>query len=129
MRPGDEFVGLFNNLEDVLRKKTASAKHVPFHKVVDTASEKDATTRHRNGFLKDAGDLRNAIMHRVGYPQEIIADPRPEFIKQFKKVLEAIKSPAKIIPKFQRYIKVFTAQDQLRTVLIPGTPYLFRRGF
>jgi predicted transcriptional regulator len=117
MRPGDEFVELFSDIEDVLWKRVASRKRIPFHELVDAASAKDATTRHWRGFLKDVGNLRNAIVHRAHYPREIVADPRPEFIRQLKKVLELIKSPQKIIPRFQRKIRLFAAQDQLDAVL------------
>jgi hypothetical protein len=117
MRPGDKFVELFSHIENILSKRVASRKRIPFHELVDAASAKDATTRHWRGFLKDVGDLRNAIVHRAHYPREIVADPRPEFIRQLKKVFELIKSPQKIIPRFQRKIRLFAAQDQLGAAL------------
>ncbi len=117
MRPGDEFVGLFNELRTVLQQKTALTNDVSFYRLVEAASAKDLTTKRHTRFLKSVCDLRNAIVHDLHYPKEVIADPRPEVIERLKQVLEMIKSPPKVIPRLRGEIRSFAAQDQLGTIL------------
>jgi len=109
MRPGDEFIQLFNELSNILQGKTGSPNDVSFSQILETVAEKSLTIHHSKNFLRSIGDLRNAIVHDRHYPEKIIADPRPEVIEELKKILEKIKSPTKVIPKFKRQIKVFSA--------------------
>jgi hypothetical protein len=117
MRPGDEFIGLFNELRAILQRTTGLANGVSFYRLVHAASAKDVTAKHHARFLRSICDLRNAIVHDLHYPEEVIADPRPEVLQRLKQVLEIIKSPPKIIPRFRRDIKPFAAQDQLGIAL------------
>jgi hypothetical protein len=117
MGTGDEFVKLFNELRSVLQEKTGLGNDVAFPELVDAASARDVPTRRRNRFLKSAGALRNAIVHSPNYPPEVIADPRPKVVRQFRDVLEAITSPARVIPRFQREIRSFTGQEHFGAAL------------
>ena len=117
MRPGDEFVRLFNELRTVLQQKTGLTNGVKFYRLVEDASAKDLTTKRHTAFLKSVCDLRNAIVHDRHYPEEVIADPRREVLQRLKQVLEIIKSPSKVIPRFKAEIKPFAAQDQLGAAL------------
>jgi predicted transcriptional regulator len=117
MRPGDEFIRLFNELSSVLQVMTGKSDNVIFSQLLEVACKISPTIHRSKSFLKAMGDLRNAIVHDRNYPEVVIADPRPEVIAQFQRILETIKSPTKVIPKFQRKILVFLEQDALGVVL------------
>jgi predicted transcriptional regulator len=117
MRPGDKFVKLFNELSELLQSRTGLSKDITFNHLLRTAGETNPTVNRSNHFLKKMGELRNAIVHDAVYPEEIIADPHPEVIQRFEKTLGMIKSPTKVIPKFQREVKVFAVQDSINAAL------------
>ncbi|MHB1294419.1 MAG: hypothetical protein ACYC4R_05425 [Anaerolineae bacterium] len=63
------------------------------------------------------GALRNAIVHESHYPDEIIADPRPEIINELRRLIDTLNSPTTIYPRFRRDVRVFGPQDHLGDVL------------
>jgi predicted transcriptional regulator len=117
MRPGDKFVTIYNELTMVLQEATAASKQVAFFELLERAAKVRPSIRRELPFLKSMGNLRNAIVHDREYPEAIIADPRQEVLEQFQNTLETIKSPTKVIPKFQRQIFVFPPQDPLGAIL------------
>lgn len=117
MRPGDEFIKAYNEVCEFLRAKTGLSKEVPFYQLVDIASKKYLAIGRRANLLKSMGDLRNAIVHHRCYPEVVIADPRPEIIEQLKQILESIRAPIRVIPLFQKEIKLFAVEDHLSEAL------------
>lgn len=117
MRPGDKFIAIYNELTMVLQEATGASKQVAFFELLERAGKIRPSIRRELPFLKSMGNLRNAIVHDRQYPETIIADPRQEVFEQFQKTLETIKSPTKVIPKFQRQISIFKHQDPLSDIL------------
>ncbi|RMH37298.1 MAG: hypothetical protein D6690_02725 [Nitrospirae bacterium] len=113
MNNGEVFIKKFNELENVLRKRAGRDRHRLFSELVDLVAKSDITVRRRKELLKSIGQLRNAIVHDREYPIRILADPRMEVIEELESVCSAIAQPATVIPKFQRSIHVFAAQDTL----------------
>ncbi len=113
MRSGDLFVQKFNELDDLLRQRTGLERDKSFTAVVEFAAQKDVTVRRRKEILLSIGQLRNAIVHDRCYPETILADPRPEVVQELESVLKSIARPPKLIPKFQRAIRIFTDEDSL----------------
>lgn len=117
MRSGDKFVKLYNELTVVLREMTDATNQVTFSKLLDRAASSMPTIRRKLPFLKSMGRLRNAIVHDRNYPEIVIADPRQETLKKFEEILEMIKSPPRVIPRFQAQITVFSSEDPLGMAL------------
>jgi CBS domain-containing protein len=118
VRSGDQFVRKFNELENILRRKAGLNKHRSFSKLVDAVANIDQTVRRRKNILKSFGRLRNAIVHDPEYPERILADPRPEILNEFDRVIAAIAAPQKLIPRFQKEIRVFTVDESLAECLM-----------
>jgi len=116
MRNGDRFIQKFNELENLLRRK-AGADNRGFSQLVDAVARIDPTVRRHREILKSFGYLRNAIIHDRRYPERILADPRSEILKEFDQVLTAIAEPQKVIPCFQKEIRVFTMNEPLSVCL------------
>ena len=112
-RTGDEFIRKFNELENFLRRKIRLDRQVRFFQLIDEVAKTDPTVRRRKQVLKSMGNLRNAIVHDREYPERIVADPRPEIIDELDQVLAAIISPEKLIPRFQKPIRVFREEEPL----------------
>jgi len=120
MRNGELFIQKFNELDHVLRQITGVAgedRYSPFSKVVDLVADKNVAVRKRKEILKRIGKLRNAIIHDRDYPNRILADPRSEVIEELESVLAAIARPQKLIPKFQKTIRIFTGKHSLADCL------------
>ncbi|MDZ7860619.1 MAG: hypothetical protein U5O15_08155 [Candidatus Krumholzibacteriota bacterium] len=117
MRSGDKFIELFNKLETTLRQKVNWNNHKSFYQLVNVAAKKYSVVHRNRDILKDFGNLRNAIVHDTKYPKKILADPRRETLDSLENVFEAITNPKKVIPKFQKDIKVFSLEEKLTKVL------------
>lgn len=117
MRSGDRFIKKFNELVNILRQKTGLDEHTSFSRLVDEAANTDPTVRRRREILKSLGSLRNAIVHDRDYPERILADPRSESLEELDRMLAAIASPDRLIPRFQKQIRVFTVDESLAECL------------
>lgn len=117
MRNGDLFIQRFNELDHLLRQRTGLDRKAPFPAVVERAAKEYVTVRRRREVLLSIGRLRNAIVHDRDFPEQILADPRPEVIEELESVLQAIAAPRKLIPTFQRLIRAFTDNDSLADCL------------
>jgi len=115
MRSGDRFIQAFNELERLLRQRggLGEGERRPFSQLVDVVAQKDSVIRRHRDILKRFGNLRNAIVHYREYPKHILADPRPEVIEELGAVLNYIAAPPKLIPRFQKDIRVFSVDDSL----------------
>ncbi|MCK5344656.1 MAG: hypothetical protein KAR20_14680 [Candidatus Heimdallarchaeota archaeon] len=126
IRPGDEFIKLFNELESVLRQKINVHDYITFHRMVELVAEKDYVVRRNQRYLQRLANLRNAIVHDTGYPYKIIADPRKETLDILKNLLETITNPPKLIPKFQNsQLRFFDLHD----LLISSLSYMDENEF
>jgi len=115
MRNGDIFIKKFNELEDVLRQKFGPGpdNHVTFFELVEMVAQKDVVVRRRKSILKSMGNLRNAIVHGRDYPEKILADPRDEIVQELKQLCDEIAKPEKLIPRFQKKLRVFEEDESL----------------
>lgn len=113
MRPGDEFIKIFNELEATLRKRINQENYKPFYQLVDLAAGEDSVVRRNRDILKSFGDLRNAIVHDREYPSKILADPRHETLNKLKQILKVITKPQTLISRFKKEIKLFTVDESL----------------
>jgi hypothetical protein len=111
---GDEFVNLYNQLDDHLRSLAGLDRMTSFMAVVDTlARSGNGVVRSYKDQLREFGELRNAIVHDKVFPTKIIAEPLPEVLLQLQRAVDDIISPEHLIPRFQRALKLFGANDPL----------------
>jgi hypothetical protein len=110
----EEFIGLYYKLWDHLRQITGSKHDTGFNVLVDKAAEVNGISKNEARRLKDFGKLGNTIRNHNFYQ---IAGPTTKALSEFKRLVDNIISPKKLIPKFQAEIKCFSPKDRLRTTL------------
>lgn len=112
-----EFVRLYNETAEWLCKLTNSAPRTRFYALVDRAAEANNVVKRYSGALKRFGDLRNAIVHDGQFPDRIVAEVHPDVLEEFRRIVELIKAPPKVIPRFRREVRVFGAGERLTECL------------
>jgi hypothetical protein len=107
-----QFLNLFNSLEQFLRDSTDSRREVPFGSLIGRAANKNAAVRRHDDDLREFADLRNAIVHE--HPRgHVIADITQEALDEFSAIVDQITAPKLVYPLFQRDITVYREDDQL----------------
>jgi predicted transcriptional regulator len=62
--------------------------------------------------------MTNALVHHRDPGGELIAEPSEQALREFEQIVQAIISPPKLIPQFQKPgIRLFSPQDPLMTAL------------
>lgn len=117
MRPGDEFVQLYNILCDILKKQINAETETNFGELIRAAAKRNATVYRHRVWLKSIGYLRNAIVHDSGKKETIIADPRPEVVDGLRRLVDALTKPVTVYEHANRAVRTFTECDELCQVL------------
>ncbi len=117
MDRAQQFIQLYNQLSRYLREHSDSDSNLPFYQLIRVVATTNSTVRRYLADLKEYGDLRNAIVHNQTYPQEVIAEPTEATIAQFTRIVTNITAPKRVIPTFQRTVRVFSPEDSLLEAL------------
>lgn len=117
MDRAEEFIQLFNQVENFLTQLVRPQKFPRFWKLVEDASVLSAAVRANSSELKQFGNLRNAIVHDAGYPSHIVAVPSEEALLRFKGIVHEVLEPPPLIPTFATQVRCFSPGDTLPGVL------------
>ncbi|MCC7477104.1 hypothetical protein IT575_01485 [bacterium] len=117
MDAGTEFIRLFNELDEHLKKLTRAQRLRTFPERVAEVARHNATVRRWREELRDFSELRNAIIHDRFYPERIIATPTEEALAQLRSIVEQIVQPRTLGGHFESAVQTFSAADKLVTVL------------
>jgi CBS domain-containing protein len=117
MDRAEEFIQLFNRVEEFLSRLVNRAPYTRFERLVELASADNAAVRANANALGQFAKLRNAIVHGEGYPPHIIAMPSPEALSKFKKVVHEVIEPTPLIPTFEGPVRCFSPNETLPGVL------------
>lgn len=115
--PAGEFIQLFNQTVDHLRKVTQLDKGTSFPQLLIIASRKDPAVRKHAIRLREYGDLRNAIVHHMNYPDEVIAEPTAQTLERFRAIVQDLTAPRLLLPTFRKSIRCFTGDERLSDAL------------
>jgi hypothetical protein len=123
---GDRFVGVYNKIDALLRKKCGGAKGLSFSSVVNEAAKKDATVRANKEDLLEYADLRNAIVHDWGKAPVLLADPREDVVVKIENIWNRLSRP-KLLRQLTRPVplRIFTAS----TALVEALSYMRENDF
>ena len=121
---GQQFIGLYNQMDHWLRDFTG-AEHGSFFQRIDRAARKHSLIRRHSDELKDFGELRNAIIHHERYPEVIIASPHPDVLLRFKRLMDELTNPERLIPLFSRKVNLLRPTDSLAQAL----SYIADKGY
>lgn len=113
----DRFIQLYNELSHLLQEKVGATHYLPFYELVQRAAKDDALIRKWNGRLRTIGDLRNIIVHHRDYPREVVAQPNEKLVDEFARFVEEVKAPTRLLPTFQRDLRIFSPDEPLREAL------------
>jgi hypothetical protein len=113
----EEFIQLFNRVENFLSQLVRPEKFKPFSQLVDAASALSAAVRASSGDLKQFAKLRNAIVHDADYPPHVVAVPSQEALLRFKGIAQDVMEPKALIPTFATQVHCFSPTDNLPNVL------------
>jgi len=116
---GEQFVQLYNQLDSHLHRLTGSPPEETFASVVKKAANSGhSAVKAMRHTLVEYGDLRNAIVHDPKYrASEIIADPRPEVIRDLQRLVDLVTSPPRLMSGLHGEPQVFSEDDPLISVL------------
>jgi len=117
MDRAEEFIQLFNQVENFLSHLVNRADYMPFGKLVVQASTSNAAVRANASALGQFAKLRNAIVHDEGYPLHIVAMPSPEALAKFRQLVREVIEPTPLIPAFARQVHCFSPGDTLSAAL------------
>jgi hypothetical protein len=113
MDRAEEFVQLFNKVQDFLVSLTNRPRTIAFWQLVDAAAVQNAAVRSNSARLKQFAMLRNAIVHDAEYPPQIVAMPSEEALRGFKMISKQILQPRLLIPTFAAEVLCFSPNDSL----------------
>jgi hypothetical protein len=117
MNRAEEFLQLFNQVENFLSQLVRPHKFMPFWQLIDAASALSAAVRTNSGDLKQFANLRNPIVDDGGYPSHIVAVPSEEALLKFKGIAQNVLEPSHLIPTFATQVWCFSPSDTLLGVL------------
>ncbi len=104
---------LYNQIVEHMRKLVGADRSMNFPQLVAIASRRDPVIRKIALQLREYGNLRNAIVHHGGYPEEIVAEPNEKTVETFRRIVDGIMSPRTLIPAFRREIRCFDLEEKL----------------
>ena len=104
MLASDQFLAIFSELEQWLRKSVQANKATSFYQLVERSAQTNSIVRRYKDPLKEYADLRNAIVHERT-DGHVIAEPNARALAEFRRIREALLKPQKVFPKFQCAVK------------------------
>lgn len=114
---GERFLAAFNQIDQVLKKELNIQRHTSFARMIESARKKHPIVQRYEADLKKFAELRNIIVHERIAPNYIIAEPHDEIVDKIEHILDQLKSPEKVFPRFQRSVKSFQYHVELGKVL------------
>lgn len=117
MRNSDIFLDRIHSIESILREATTSSDEVPFSRLIDKASEKNALIRQNAYRLKTFGKLRNAIQHGTGFGAEKIAEPHESIVREITEIERKLRFP-KRMEFFFKSVSYLSVTDTMSTMLM-----------
>lgn len=118
MKKSEEFVDIYNEVDNWLTRTGKYDKYVSYSKKIKNLSPKDTRIRLFREDLLSYGELRNAIVHNSLKRNEIIAEPHERVVTRYKYILEELKHPEKVYPKFKEDISMLSPSSFINALLL-----------
>ncbi len=108
MSAADEFLTLFNKIEQRLDDLNDSTRHYGFRRLVENLSKENPLINTFKVQLIEYNQLRNALVHQS--TEEAIAEPHPEVLAEMRSIYQQLTKPP--LAKEIAASPVFTATTQ-----------------
>lgn len=112
-----EFIALFNQLDAHLRRALRIERPYEFMNLVNEAARRGLLPRSLVGELHDCKNVRNLLVHTARYPHEAFVEPSDWGLERFRKIVQDIVHPDRLIPAFRRDLRIFSPDQSLADVL------------
>ena len=93
MNRTDEFIQLYNQLDEHLAQITDEDARTPFYSLVERAVKDNLILKREEVSLKKYGSLRNLIVHDAEYPERVVAEPTERTLGRFKRIVRRLMDP------------------------------------
>lgn len=113
----NEFIGLFNELNQYLNSKYNLKPNTTFGNMLIECESREPVIRHYRNELDRINDLRNLIIHESDRKGPL-AIPSNDLISRLDFFLKKIKNPEQIGSKFKGIVKTFDISSSLNEVLL-----------
>jgi predicted transcriptional regulator len=117
MKASEDFINIYNDIDNLLTQFGKYDRYVAYAKKVKTLSGKDARLKLFKDDLLSYGELRNAIVHNSIKRNEIIAEPHKRVVDRFRYILEQLKNPDKVYPRFSEQIILVSPASYVNALL------------
>ena len=117
MQLSERFIMAYNRIDKQLQKRARLDHYVGFSQLVRRVARKDNMFAQFADDLLEFAELRNAIVHEVVEPEQIIAEPHASVVERIEQIAEIVERPPLVIPKFQREVYVVCSEDSILDVL------------
>ena len=121
----EEFLALFNRVEDELQQIAGDQPGRRFYDLVDRASQRNPVVRRESLVLRDCGDLRNLLVHAHNYPRAVPAVPTAETVATVRRILDALTRPRRLDQVASRLGRIFRPEERLTEAL----RYMRQQGY
>jgi hypothetical protein len=122
---GREFLRLFNEIDHHVKRLTQSQGGEGFFRRLQWASRDQPQIKRYIDDLMEFAELRNALVHDRRFPNRMIAVPTEETIVAFRRLVEHLVRPKRVIPAFASELRVFGTAEPLAAAL----EYMHRGGY
>jgi len=113
----EEFIAAYNGIDQYLRKALRREQSVPYSVLLSEYARSHSYWKDTADYLRMIGDLRNCIIHGRTKPYDYLAIPTRTMIERLFVILERLKNPERVIPKFRRKVKTVLVSDPIAEVL------------
>ena len=112
----DEFIKLYNQLDEHLAQITGEDARTPFYSLVERAVKDNLILKREEVSLKKYGSLRNLIVHDAEYPEHALAEPTERTLGHFKRIVQRLMDPV-TLNDFCEKVHTFSQDDSLLEAL------------
>jgi hypothetical protein len=114
---GREFVRLFNEIDHYIKRLVGSNGGEGFFRRLQWAVRDNPALKRYHDDLLEYAELRNAIVHERHFPNRMIAVPTESVLADFRRLVERIVRPRRVLPQFACALRVFAPDEPLSAVL------------
>lgn len=116
MNNSDQFLSIYNKLDNELRSMDHAENYVGFTSIVNRLSKSRKLIKHFRNQLLEYNDLRNAIVHER-IDGRVIAEPNDYALKDFQRIYDRIVSPKLALDVCKGSVKSLKSESKLSAAL------------
>ena len=100
-----------------MQKRARLDHYVGFSQLVRRVARNDSMFAQFADDLLEYAELRNAIVHELVEPEQIIAEPHPSVVEHIEHIAAIVEKPPLVIPMFQREVHMVCQEDSILQVM------------